>query len=114
VSDNPCTACGACCAPYRVSFHASETDEHAGGKVPAALTEQETAVTACMRGTAAQPPRCIALRGQVGGAVSCVIYEQRPSPCREFAPLAAHGRRGDQACDDARRRHGLPRLEAGA
>ncbi len=54
---------------------------------------------------------CVAIDEQ---RQNCSIYEQRPSPCREFAPLAAHGRRGDQACDDARRRHGLPRLEAGA
>jgi hypothetical protein len=62
-----------------------------------------------MRGTAAQPPRCVALRGEVGRAVSCLIYAQRPGPCREFAPLATVGR-GDEACDDARRRHGLPPL----
>lgn len=64
---------------------------------------------ACMRGTERQPPRCMALRGEVGGEVACSIYEFRPSACREFAPLAAVGR-GDEACSEARRRHGLPLL----
>jgi Fe-S-cluster containining protein len=78
--------------------------------VPAALTETVTAALACMRGTGAAPRRCVALRGEIGREVSCAIYEFRPSPCREFAPLAALGR-GDDACNDARRRHGLPPLE---
>jgi len=110
---NPCQSCGACCATYRVSFHSGETDEFPGGQVPTGLTETVTATTACMRGTAAQPPRCIALRGKVGEAAACAIYEYRPSACREFAPLAALGR-GDEACTDARRRHGLPALEVRA
>jgi Fe-S-cluster containining protein len=104
-----CTTCGACCATYRVSFHRTEVDEEPGGHVPAALTEGITEESHCMRGTADQPPRCIALRGEVGGSVSCAIYELRPSACREFAPLAAVGR-GDEACNDARRRHNLPPL----
>ncbi|HTY02875.1 MAG TPA: YkgJ family cysteine cluster protein [Rhodocyclaceae bacterium] len=107
---NPCTACGACCATYRVTFYCGETDEFAGGVVPSSLVEQVTPVMACMRGTAMQPPRCVALQGEVGRAVSCAIYEQRPSVCRDFAPLAAL-HRGDDACVDARRRHGLGPLE---
>lgn len=110
---NPCQSCGACCAAYRVSFHCGETDEFPGGVVPAGLTEPMTATTVCMRGTAAQPPRCVALHGTIGAAVSCAIYEYRPSACREFAPLAVLGR-GDEACSEARRRHGLPPLEIGA
>lgn len=106
---NPCVSCGACCATYCVSFQSGEADEFPGGSVPSSLVEQVTSVMACMRGTADQPPRCIALRGEVGKSVSCAIYEQRPSPCREFAPLAAVGR-SDEACSDARRRHGLPPL----
>jgi len=38
----------------------------------------------CMKGTNSHPPRCVALRGEVGKLVSCAIYEQRPTPCREF------------------------------
>jgi Fe-S-cluster containining protein len=107
---SPCQRCGACCATYRVSLHHDEIDDRPGGWVPARLTETFTAGTASMRGTSAQPARCVALWGTIGESVSCVIYECRPSACREFAPLAAIGR-GDEACDDARRRHGLPPLD---
>ena len=46
---------------------------------------------------------------EVGERVECGIYASRPGPCREFAPFAALGR-GDAACTDARRRHGMPPL----
>jgi Fe-S-cluster containining protein len=104
-----CQSCGACCATYRVSFHCGEIDEEPGGWVPSGLVDRVTAAMACMRGTERQPPRCVALRGTIGESVACAIYEHRPSACRDFAPLAALGR-GDEACDDARRRHGLPPL----
>lgn len=106
---SPCQACGACCATYRVSFHGDEVDDVPGGRVPAALVEPVGAGLVCMRGTAASPSRCVALRGTVGAAVSCAIYEFRPVACRDFAPLAAVGS-GDEACTEARRRHRLPAL----
>lgn len=84
-----------------------------GGCVPAAMTEPAGSQLACMRGTAGAPRRCVALRGEIGVAVRCAIYEFRPQACREFAPLAAVGR-GDDACADARRGHHLPPLGADA
>jgi Fe-S-cluster containining protein len=110
---NACQSCGACCVTYRVSFYHGEIDEFPGGIVPAGLTDRVTPHLACMRGTDRQPPRCVALRGEIGKEVGCAIYEFRPSPCREFAPLAAVGQ-GDEACNSARRRHGLPPLEMAA
>ncbi|MBI5792951.1 MAG: YkgJ family cysteine cluster protein [Rhodocyclales bacterium] len=106
---SPCQSCGACCATYRVSFPRFELDDVPGGAVPEALVESAGVQLVCMRGTAAAPARCVALRGAIGQSVSCAIYEFRPSACREFAPLAAVGR-GDEACNDARRRHGLAPL----
>jgi len=106
----PCTACGACCATYRVSFRCEELDTSAGGQVPAELTESIDAHGVFMRGTASRSPRCIALRGTVGERVECSIYGRRPSPCRAFASDAANGH-GDVSCGDARRLHGLPPLE---
>lgn len=105
-SDNPCTACGACCAAFRVDFHPSEL---AGGAyawsagVPPAMTVPVTAQVVRMRGSDASPPRCVALSGGIGGAVACTIYAARPSPCREFD---TH----HEACAKARSRHGLPPL----
>lgn len=62
-----------------------------------------------MRDTDAAPPRCIALRGEVGRFAYCSIYDNRPSPCHDFAPYAPLGL-GDDACTRARARHGLKPL----
>jgi uncharacterized protein len=99
---NPCTACGACCASFRVDFARAELDEE-GGMVPAGLAVDVTGALCRMRGTDHAPPRCSALFGSVGTKVQCAIYEWRPSPCREFEA-------GSQACERARARHGLPPL----
>lgn len=105
-ADNPCTACGACCAAFRVDFHPAEL---AGGAfawergVPVAMTAPVTAQIVRMRGTDASPARCVALLGEIGGNVACSIYGSRPSPCREFD--TSH-----DACTRARARHGLPPL----
>lgn len=104
-----CTCCGACCATYRVVFSLAETDHVLDDGVPSELTVRLNAGFGCMRGTNSRPQRCVALLGEVGKNVSCSIYARRPSPCRAFAPEAATGR-GDIACGNARRRHGLSPL----
>ena len=78
--------------------------------MPVALTVPVTATLVRMRGTDEGPPRCIALAGKVGQQASCTIYENRPGPCRDFAPFAALGI-GDEGCARARRRHGLTPLD---
>ncbi len=106
---NPCESCGACCASLRVTLPWEEVDAGGTGSgVPEALVEPYANVAAMRTDHAG---RCVALRGAVGGAVRCVIYDRRPAACRDFAPLATLGR-GDAACDAARRRHGLAALEA--
>ncbi len=106
MSDFSCLSCGACCAAFRVDFHCSDlaSADHPG--VPPEMTVPLTATLVRMRGTDGGPPRCVALDGVVGSAVRCSIYERRPGPCRDFAPYAPLGM-GDDACDSARRRHGL-------
>ncbi len=105
---NPCLRCGACCASFRVDF-ALDQRAGAGGAVPEALAEPITPTLCRMRGTDHTPPRCAALVGRVGEQARCSIHEWRPSPCREFGARAPMGI-GDEACDAARRRHGLPPL----
>jgi Fe-S-cluster containining protein len=95
----PCTACGACCAAYRVDFDRRELDGH----LPESLLVDLTETMVRLRGTDHQPPRCAALAGRVGERVRCGVYEWRPGPCRELAP-------GSDACLAARRRHGLDAL----
>lgn len=47
--------------------------------------------------------------GEIGQSVSCAIYLDRPSPCREFDQSGENGVR-NEACDRARARYGLPPL----
>jgi Fe-S-cluster containining protein len=99
MSDTPCTACGACCAAFRVDFSVFELDSQ-GGSVPEGLTAPVTDHTCRLRGTDHSPPRCAALTGRIGERVACGIYEWRPNPCRELEP-------GSDGCARARLRHGL-------
>jgi len=76
---NPCLSCGACCAYYRITLYADEVVA-----IPAEYIERLHSAVSCMKGTNNYPPRCAALRGEVGQQVSCAIYADRPSACREF------------------------------
>jgi Fe-S-cluster containining protein len=106
---HPCLSCGACCARFRVAVHWSETDAYPGGSVPSGLTEKLDPHRVAMRGTQAREPHCVALQGNVGERVSCAIYAQRPSPCRELAPAWKQGEPSAQ-CDRARAAYGLAPL----
>ena len=99
-----CQSCGACCASFRVSFYWAETDAHPQGSVPVGLTRKVNETYVCMQGTDQRPVRCIALQGELGKAVSCSIYAQRSSTCREFMA-------GSDACNQARARLGLAAIE---
>jgi Fe-S-cluster containining protein len=101
-----CTRCGACCATFLVTFLREELDSEPGGWVPTEFTEPIYGRGAHMSGTHHHPRRCVALRGTVGVDACCAIYQQRPSPCRDFAPEADAGH-GEARCGDARRFHGL-------
>ncbi|AFJ47007.1 YkgJ family cysteine cluster protein [Shimwellia blattae] len=105
---NPCMTCGACCAWFRVSFYWAEGDD-AAGAVPAAMTEPVTPFLRCMSGTNQKSPRCKALQGEPGKQVSCSIYQQRPSTCREFTMSGENGIT-NSACNRARAAWGLPPL----
>ena len=109
---HPCFACGACCAAFRVDFHCSELDTE-GGRVPEGVAARYGLDMARLRGTDYAQPRCVALMGQVGVDARCGIYSERPSPCREFAPLAEIGLFAE-ACNRARAQHGLSILLVGA
>ncbi|WP_341503172.1 YkgJ family cysteine cluster protein [Gallaecimonas sp. GXIMD4217] len=106
---NPCLSCGACCAYFRVSFYWAEA-EAGGGQIPDRLTSQVNHHLSCMKGTEArQGCRCVALEGDIGGPTACTIYEQRPSPCREFQYSGYQGQ-ANPDCDRARAFHGLAPL----
>jgi len=96
----PCLDCGACCASYRVSFYWAEADANG---IADSMIQALTPVYSCLAGTNQANPHCQALMGEVGKGVKCIMYEQRPSPCREVQA-------GDDKCQKARARHGLPAL----
>ncbi|MDZ7925325.1 MAG: YkgJ family cysteine cluster protein [Marinagarivorans sp.] len=108
---SPCLSCGACCGFFRVSFYWGEC-QSAGGIVPDNLTVQVNSQRVCMEGTesSASPTRCRSLMGTIGGEVRCTIYENRPSPCREFQMHGEYGEANDD-CNRARAAYGLPPLD---
>jgi len=108
---HPCQKCGACCAFFRVEFYWREANEVDTPKaVPIALVEDLTDRTRCMKGTSSKHnPKCIALTGRIGSEVSCSIYENRSSVCRNFQASYEYGE-ANPRCDDARRKHGLQPL----
>lgn len=108
-SESPCLTCGACCANFRVSFYWGEC-QSAGGTIPDELTLQVSPYHACMKGTETTPVRCIALVGTPGEHVSCSIYENRSSTCREFDMWNTDGS-ANEACTRARAVYGLPPIE---
>ena len=68
-----------------------------------------------MKGTNRKQPRCAALTGEIGAPVACAIYQNRPSPCRDFGVNMVDGQiRADAAdrerCNRARAAWGLPPL----
>jgi uncharacterized protein len=94
-AQDACLSCGACCAHFRVSFYWAE-----GENIEEDLVESLTSVYSCMKGTNQKNPRCVALEGEVGKGVSCSIYENRSSSCKEVQA-------GDEQCEKARAAHGL-------
>lgn len=68
--------------------------------MPSDYVEPLTTVYSCMQGTNQKQPRCIALDGVVGQQVSCTMYEQRSSSCKEVQA-------GDAQCAKARQAHNL-------
>ena len=95
-----CLSCGACCAAFRVDFHPDDLASTDKAGVPESMIHRLMPNLVRMRGTDEAPPRCIALEGEVGTRVRCLIYPDRPGPCRDFAPYAPLGI-GDDACDRA-------------
>lgn len=109
---HPCQKCGACCASFRVGFYWREAEpaEH-DQAVPSGLWEELTSMRRCMKGTSSKhQPRCMALVGRIGEQVTCSIYSQRPTPCREFEASYEFGEHNER-CDRARAKHGIPPLQ---
>ena len=111
---NPCFECGQCCQKLRVSFYHGEIatnsdddqDHQSTGVVPPELTTQLTPHLACMRGTETGKQGCVALSHDATQGYRCTIYDQRPSPCREFNIYEEDGSL-NPLCDKLRKAAGL-------
>lgn len=95
LQEDACLSCGACCAFFRVSFYWAE-----GESMPERALEPLNALYSCMKGTNQKSPRCVMLSGEVGQQVTCSMYAQRSSTCKEVEV-------GDAQCLKARSAHGL-------
>ena len=108
---NPCTQCGACCSYFRVEFYWREVEKNFSYDVPAELSEEVNCFKKRMKGTGEKSKnRCIALKGKVGDSVTCTIYSNRPTPCRNFEASYAEGSHNAR-CSEARLSHGLKPLK---
>ncbi len=107
-----CRACGACCAsPWTGHGYVDVTNEaprlrrlgvptvtlRYGGPSGLGVLVEKLATRRDESGRFV----CAQLDGQVGRLCGCLIYEDRPQPCRRLEV-------GSAACRDARRRVGLP------
>ncbi len=81
---NPCFECGQCCQRFRVSFYHGQLATNVAAGVPLAMVTQITPHLVCMKGTEPGKQACIALEFTNARGYRCAIYDQRPSPCREF------------------------------
>lgn len=106
---NPCLGCGVCCDHFRISFYFGELDSQPNGFVPTKLTEKVNDFFACMKGTGAGG-RCIALQGTPGEKISCAIYRNRPTPCREF-PVFMDDGKPNPKCNELRTKAGIPLIQ---
>jgi Fe-S-cluster containining protein len=107
---HPCLSCGACCTHLRVSFHWSEILPESYA-VPEIFTEVVSNHMLCMKGTnvETEKSRCECLSGVIGDQVSCQIYENRSSTCRDFVASYENGE-VNPFCDFLRSEYGLPPL----
>ena len=91
-----CTRCGACCSffpPGGIAVLAQD------GEVPEAVIDFDEDGFRCMA-VVPNTNRCVCLTGNVGAHVSCSIYGNRPTTCRDFEA-------GSKRCLMIRRAAGL-------
>ena len=92
-----CQSCGACCAYARDWPRFTIEDDDDIARLPPHLVAPDGSG---MRWTG---DRCAALSGDIAVHVACTVYADRPDVCRACVE-------GDDACNMARARHGLPAI----
>lgn len=105
---HPCQKCGACCSIFRVSFVVGEAAKDQFN-VPEEYTVRISDELLALKFKNPNKKRCQALQGHIGQQVGCEIYENRPSPCRNFKASYEDGLKNVR-CDQARSAMGLSPL----
>ena len=107
-----CQSCGACCVNLPSNRASGVTFWVPLDSSDRLLTRRDLVKKHITYDRSGQPQlrmghdgRCLALRGELGDAVECAIYRDRPGPCRAVQP-------GGETCLRARREHGLDRFES--
>jgi Fe-S-cluster containining protein len=96
---SPCQSCGACCS-FSADWPRFTLEEDAAiARIPEAFVARS--------GMRCIGDRCSALQGKIGEATACQVYDVRPDVCRACQP-------GDEECNMARQRFGMPELETEA
>lgn len=96
---SPCQSCGACCSYDAGWPRFTLEDDAAIARIPEAFVTRS--------GMRCVGDRCSALRGKIGEATACAVYDVRPDVCHACQP-------GDEECNMARRRFGLSELAEAA
>lgn len=105
---HPCQKCGACCAQFQVTFDSQETDLEQFN-VPKTMVVPLSPEKMALKFQNQNCRRCLALKGTIGHNVGCAIYENRPSPCRNFKASFENGIHQPR-CDAARMKMGFSPL----
>lgn len=117
VTSHDCLKCGACCVPEERDAgcftYVPVDSQREINRLPSRFVIRHTPTSALPTTTldrdvagemltreTRRGTRCIALGGQVGVAVSCKVYNDRPNICRSFKP-------GSIECLGAREQAGL-------
>lgn len=100
-----CRTCGVCCVgnAYDETFIDLLPEEAARFPVRWVIYDRNGYAALATRG---RTGRCIALRGSVGCAVECQVYEERPNVCRNALQP------GDKLCRQIRRENELTLLQS--
>lgn len=93
VTSEDCLSCGACCA-FKWSWPIFKRDRSDASKIPKEMQREDYPLMKT------ENNRCIALKGIVGSCVSCSIYFDRPSACRQFTP-------NSELCIEARKKFNI-------
>ena len=92
---SPCQTCAACCS-YSREWPRFTTEADADiARISSEFIDDHLGRMRC------NGDRCSALIGDVGASTLCAIYAVRPEVCRACEP-------GDDACQMARQKFGLP------